>query len=199
MSTLARQGDETGRDYSLVRDNQFRAQLEAFLDRQYGHGVVSGGQVSKVSGFTLKVADETVLAAEGVEITLEADQQYTISGTPTVYLWGLVERTAADQTDPAAEDTYALDLTHNTSGTPPSALHILLAIVTTDGSGIVSINNGPDGKFIRSASPLTTGRFTIAAGETAVVEDGHQVVGAGWTVEVGGAINVNGTGRLVAI
>jgi hypothetical protein len=173
VSTLALQGASTGQPWSLTRDTQLRSLLESAFDSLFGHGVISGGEFSQTTGFSGEVANGSVFYTEGVSLTLSAARAYTVT-TPNaaeVYVWGLLQRTAATQSDPTASDTYALAVTENTTGTAPSSLYFPLAIVRTDGNGIAEIDNAPAGKFVRALPNLgyrsitLTGNTTLSAAQ----------------------------------
>jgi hypothetical protein len=178
MAVLARQGASTGQPYSLARTNQLNDQLEAGLGALATPGVVSGGLVTKTTGYSVSIASGTTFWAFGMLHTLTDAQTYTAAvASSTVYLWGKVARSAASQSSPTALDTYALTVTHNTTGTSPGTEYFPLAILTTDGSGITAIESYPAGKYVRTAhAPLRPVRTTIPAGTLQVVAAGEQVV-----------------------
>src|SRR5687767_8619757 len=126
--SLARQMAAAGNKASLTRLNQLTDQLEAGFDAIHGKGVISGGYVNRTGNFAVSVESTgTILYAYGKTLTLASDAAYSsIPDHATVYLWGKITRTAADPTVPTAEDTYALSLTHNTTGVAPSADHFQL-------------------------------------------------------------------------
>lgn len=148
---LARQATSdtaTGTPRSLTRDNQLRGQLETSLDALLGQGVVSGGVVSHTSGLSVEVAAGSVFFSRGVTLTLGAAQSYTaLVANQTAYLWGKLTRTAATVTSPTASDTYALSLSHNTTGVAPDAYSFCLASIDTSATTVLSIDNAPPGKF----------------------------------------------------
>ena len=153
MSTLARQGALTGKPYSLARDNQLRSQIEAAFTLGLGLGVVSGGRCVKTTGFSAQIAAGTVFWAEGVSLTLASAQTYTAavidrSATAPIYIYAQILRTAASQSVAANLDTYTLDITYNTTGAAPSDAHFLIATHTTDGVGILTIDDAPQGKYL---------------------------------------------------
>jgi hypothetical protein len=152
MTLLARQGAAYAGYYSLERDNQTRTQLEAASDALYGSGVVSGGVVSAVSGLTVQLATGTVLYSQGLTLTLSQAITESLTDNATNWVWALIARTAADQADKHALDTYAGDLVHTVGATAvaPSALHIPVAKVVTSGGAVSSIDNAPAGKYLRS-------------------------------------------------
>lgn len=153
--------------WSLDSDNQLRSVLETALAAVLGKGVVSGGAVTQTAAFTIEVATATVLFCKGVSLTLSAAASHSgLTPSTTNYLWGTVTRTARDRFTATALDTYALVLTHNTTGTPPSDEAIALATITTDGSGITGITEPTSGKYF-DAVPGSIG-FTIGT-ETANV------------------------------
>jgi hypothetical protein len=156
MALLPRQqtlDTSTGRPWSLPRDNALRDTLEAAFDAILPPGVVSGGTVTATTGYGVEVASGSVFWSSGVLVTLASAQAYAAATNPstTIYLWGKLTRTAGTQTDPTADDTHALTLTHNTTGTSPGAEYFPVATWATDGSGVTgSINNNPAGKFVRA-------------------------------------------------
>lgn len=166
MATLPRQGASSSQPWSLTRDSQARTELETALNALLGVGVLSGGKVTKTAAFSVEVASGTVLFAEGVSLTLSAAAAHTVAGSPTIYLWGTITRTAATQSSPTASDTYALTLSHNTTGTAPSSLHFPLATITADAGGISSIDNAPAGKYVRALPNLGRQRLTLSGGTT---------------------------------
>lgn len=148
--------------WSLDADNHLRSVLETALNSLLGKGVVSGGAVTQTAAFSVEVATGTVVFCKGVALTLGSAVPRTgLTPSSTNYLWGTITRSPRDRFTATALDTYTLDVTHNTSGTPPSDEAILLATITTDGSGITAINNGPSGKY-RDEEPAAVG-FTIGA------------------------------------
>ncbi len=196
MATLPRpasSGTATTATPSLARAYQLVTTLEEGFTRTLGYGVISGGLVTVTSGFGVRVANSSRFFAEGKVHTLSAVSDYNgiVETSTTVYLWGLITRTNGGDSLPAAEDTYTLTVSHNTSGTAPSALHFPLAVVKTDGSGVASINNGPEGKYLKVISPLWQGKTTIAATDGAVVAADEELVRAKLTVN--GVVTINGT------
>jgi uncharacterized Zn-binding protein involved in type VI secretion len=186
--TLARQA--AGGVHSTTRDSQAKTQFEDTWQSVHGAGVVSGGAVTKTSGYSLQLASGTVLEQEGVLYTLSSVASYTVPATAnTHYLYVKVVRTSAGIGNPQNEDTYALGFTTNTTGSTPAG-YFPLAIVRTDGSGIVDITD-PDGKYLRATSPIWQGKDTIAAGEGAVIAAGEQVTRWG-TMTVRGRLTVRG-------
>lgn len=169
--TLARQQTldaSTGQAWSLVRDNQFRSLLETMFLDLYGPGVVTGCRIAKASGFTVTVPSGSVFFAHGVTLTLAANQSYSGAAVAnsTVYLWARILRTQATQTDPAASDTYTLDVTHNTTGTRPGDDYFPLAVLTNGGSQVDSIDNAPNGKFLRALPNLGRLKKTLSGAAT---------------------------------
>lgn len=151
MATLVIQMAATGNDWSLTRDTQFRTQLETSFTNLHGSGVISGGYVTKTAAFAVEVASGTKLFHEGVSLTLSAAASYSSLEAGTCYLWGKINVTRANPTLPATSDTYALTLTHNTTGTAPSADHFLLATIVAGTGGIAAqsdINQHPTGKYL---------------------------------------------------
>jgi hypothetical protein len=196
-STLARQGTSTGQPYSLARANQLNDQLEAGLGALAAPGVVTGATLTKTTGYSLSIAAGTFWAF-GMLHTLAAPQAYTAAeASTTVYVWAKVARTPANQAVPTALDTYALSVTHNTTGTAPSSEHFLLGVLTTDGSGILTIENYPAGKYVRTAhAPLRPQRTTIPAGTLQVIASGEQAAIWGTLViegdlAIGGELRIN--------
>jgi hypothetical protein len=93
-------------------------------------------------------------------------------------VYGLLVRTAANQSNPADLDTYELQLSYSASATPATALHIPLAVVPLDGSGNVTGSIAdrmadPPGKYLRAGNQLGwrdisvagTGTYTLSAAE----------------------------------
>lgn len=165
MATLALQMAATGNDWSLTRDTQLRTQLETALNHIHGTGVVSGGYVTRTAAFAVEVASGTVFFTEGVTLTLSAAAAYSSLVAGTNYLWGVITVTRANPTQPTASDTYALTLTHNTTGTAPSSRHFLLAEINCRTAGMESqsdIENNPTGKYLKLPSRVTVAEETVA-------------------------------------
>lgn len=199
MSVLARQGTGTVRPWSLTRDNQVRDQLEAGLGGIAAAGVAAGGEVTRTTGFGLEIASGTTFWAYGMLHTLSVAQAYTAnSPSATVYVWGKITRTAANQANPADSDTYALTVTHNTTGVAPTSEYFPLAILTTDGSGITAINSAPPGKYVRVLqAPLRGQQDVVPSGVTGYVNQNDQV----WLfdrLEISGALVIGGRVRIDA-
>lgn len=209
MASLARPNNVAA-DYnkppSLTRTLQLVESLEVSLHSLFGAGVVSGGRITKTTGFGCRVASGSVFFAEGRLLTLSANQDYTVSGTPTVYLWGRVRRTSADQTLPTALDTFDLLLDHNTTGTAPSVTHagvegnivlasFPLAVISTTGAGINGINDVPEGKFVRLLGPLSRRKLTIATADGDVIAADEQYLAHKLTIN--GMLGVNGILKFV--
>ena len=174
----------TGNDWSLTRDTQLRTQLETSFDAIHGHGVISGGYVTRTAAFAVEVASGTVLYAEGVALTLSVAAAYSSLVPGVCYLWGVITRTAANPTLPAASDTYALTLTHNTTGSAPSTLHFLLAECNCRTAGMLAqtdIENQPTTatKYLRIPRTVTVAEATVpcAPGKTWRVECDFSAVG----------------------
>jgi hypothetical protein len=173
MATLPRQGSATGQYWSLARDSQLRDELEAAFLALHGVGIVAGGQVTKTGALEVTLEANTGFAAEG-KVHLETDALLRSGfADGTAYLYGLVTRTAADQSDQAALDTYAAALTHNDTGVAPSAQHVPLAILTITAGDITAIDNDPPGKWLRfgsqrgwrSVSAAGSGTLTLTAAQ----------------------------------
>jgi hypothetical protein len=197
MSTLARQGTSYRKPWSLERDAQLRTQLETTFGRLLGLGVVSGGLLSVVSGFTVRVPSGSVFEAEGVTLVLAANQDYTaLEASATVYVWGQILRTAADQNTATALDTYSLDVSHNLTGAAPSELHFPLGVLANGAAGTLGIrDNAPAGKFIRAVSPLWAGKTALSSSQGSHVASDEQVqVFGGYQVR--GALTVRGRFRV---
>jgi hypothetical protein len=181
LHTLPANGATTAGYFSPTRDDQLRDELEDAWDSSLGRGVVSGGGVTKTAAFSVQVASGTVIVAYGVKLTLASAQTYSsIPASNTSYLWGKVTRTPAVYTGSGATlntDSYALTLTHNTTGVEPAGPpgYVLLAVVTADGSGITSIEEWPVGKWLDSANMVQSAPDTIASGSVGVVESGRQL------------------------
>lgn len=177
MATLPQNGTTTGHKNSLTRHIQLITALETTANSLFGNGVVSGGDISHVSGYTVQIATASVLSGEGYLHTLSATQNYTAAeASTTVYVWGVITRTAADYTSGVAVDTYALTLSHNLTGARPSAAHFPLAILTTDGSGVTAIDNAPAGKYQRLLAGTGGVRDTVGLHETCLVPGRHQLI-----------------------
>jgi hypothetical protein len=156
-NSLPIQGASTQMPYSLVRDTQRASMLEWTWEALCGHGVFYGGRVTATTGFSLQVASGTIFHAAGVLLTLSAAATFTASGANrTLYLWGDVVRTAANQNNPGDSDTYALVLSQNETGDAPNPLSIPLAILTTGGAGITTIDNDPAGKYLTCCRTVVT-------------------------------------------
>lgn len=184
MATLALQMAATGNDWSLTRDTQLRTQLETALSHIHGSGVVSGGYVSRTAAFAVEVANGTVFFTEGVTLTLSAAAAYSSLVAGTNYLWGVITVTRANPTLPAASDTYALTLTHNTTGTAPSSRHFLLAEINCRTAGMDAqsdIENQPTTatKYIRIPRVVTVASASApcGGGKTWLVECDFSAVG----------------------
>lgn len=190
MATLPRQYTPYA---SVARDTQLRTVLETSDRDTFGVGFISGGLVSKVSGYGVKLASGTVLRVEGVTATLAADLNFTMPhAAATEYLWATITRTQATgaSSDVTSLDTYAVALTSTTANTAPSAQHALAAIITEDGSGVVSINSAPAGKVLKVARKLATSKLTIAAGEVANIPADEQLVVS--TLTILGELQIDG-------
>jgi hypothetical protein len=191
---LARQGAATARPYSLARDNQLRTLLEE-AHRYQGNGIVSGGAVTQTAAFTVELATATVVLVNGAPYTLTAAVSRSgLDPSTTNYVWGVLTRTAADQTLAANLDTYAFALSHNTTGSRPSTDHIPIAVVTTDGSGITAVREPAD-KYTRLT--WLGSRNTVEAWEELRVPAGHTQVVYG-TFTIYGDLTIDGTLRIEA-
>lgn len=194
MSTLPRQQAPRA---SLNRDTQLRDVLETADLDTFGAGIISGGIVTKTAGYGVKLASGTKIRVEGVTATLAADLNFTMPHSAALeYLWATITRTPAvnPTTSLTTLDTYTVDLTSNTTGTAPSAQHVLVAIVNEDGTGVTSIDSAPDGKFLRAAQQLVSQRLTVPAGEAVNIPAGYGVVLPKITVL--GTLRINGTLRI---
>jgi hypothetical protein len=198
MATLPRNGSTTGHKNSLTRHLQLITALETHHNSRLGNGVVSGGDFSIVSGYTGQIATGTVLSCEGYLHTLTATQNYTAAeASTTVYIWGIVTRTAADYTSGVAVDTYTLTITHNLTGASPGTGYFPLSVWTTDGSGITAIAD-PGDKYVRLLGGMGTVRTRIGTAESALVPADHQVIiYEGFSVEGSGALTVGGLIRVI--
>jgi hypothetical protein len=175
MAVLPLQGAATGKPWSLTRDTQLRTLLEGALQEVLSPGVISGGAVTATTGYSVEVASGSVFHLKGVLLTLSVAQAYTAAvASSTVYLWAKITRTAADQTQPTASDTYALTVTHNTTGVSPGAEYFCLAILATDAAGITSVNSDPPGKYARPTTMLGLHAITLTAGSTTLTADQYQ-------------------------
>lgn len=184
--------------WSVVRDNQLREVLETADVETWGVGVVSGGLVEHVSGFTVRVPTGSIFRSEGKTLELTANADYNpMVASDTVYIWGKVTRTAADPGDAEDLDEWALVVSHNLTGTPASALHFLLAIVETDGSAVTAINNVPAGKFFAPTNRERLHKTTIPAGEGAHLASDEQLLIFD-TLTVAGVLGVAGQLRIIA-
>lgn len=188
---LPRQGAATARPYSLARDNQLRTLIEEGA-RYLGNGVVSGGAVTQTAAFTVELETGTVVLVNGVPYTLTAAASRSgLDASATNYVWGVLTRTAADQTLAAALDTYTFALSHNTTGARPSTDHIPIAVVTTDGSGVTAIRDPAD-KYTRAS--LLGDQMTVEAWESLRIPAGHTKTVYG-TFVVNGTLVMDGTVR----
>jgi len=176
-ATLPLQGASYQEYYSLARDTHLRTVLEDGFNALHGRGVLAKGRISKTAAYAIEVETATQFFAEGKRLTLGAAAAYTATeGAGLVYVWGKIARTAAAQATLAALDTYALAITHTLVNTAPSEDHFPLAILTLDGSGIVSWDDEPPGKRVRAlAAPLVLQRDYIAAAEVQEIPAGQQV------------------------
>lgn len=180
---------------SLARSLQLGTVLEDAFTQLMGYGVISGGLVSATTGFGVQVASGTKFFCEGKVLTLSAAQAYNsiVEVSSTVYLWAKVLRANGGDATPTAEDSYSLAVTHNTTGTAPAssdAPYFLLAVIKTGTASILSINNVPDGKYLRSTDPLTQGKRTVAASDGAVVQADEEIVRS--KVTINGVVGFNG-------
>lgn len=164
LASQAPDSDGYGNPPSLKRDIQALAQLEDSLTALVGRGVVSGGVVTSPAAFTARVPAGTVFFADGVLLTLAADQDRSgLDPSATVHLWGKITVTRASPANPNDPDTYALTLTHNTTGSSPGTGYFRIAVLTTGGAGVTAIDNQPAGKFIAGLPPAK-GTATAVAG-----------------------------------
>lgn len=178
--------------WSIFADNQLRDTLETGLAAALGVGVLAKGRVSKTAALAVEVETGTILFCEGVAVTLGSAAGYSgLTAGTTNYLWGLVTRTARDRNTITALDTWALVLSHNTTGTPPSALHIPLATLSIPVSSITGIDDAPAGKYLRGIGAAGQVRHTVAAGEVLAVDSTYQASAVG-TVTVRGKLAVRG-------
>jgi hypothetical protein len=179
--TLPENGATTAGYFSPTRDDYLRETLENYADSALGRGVVSGGAVTKTAAFTVQLASGTVLAARGVTYTLtSAISRSGLNASATNYVFARIARTVPTYTGSGATlnlPTYSAELTHNTTGaTPAGNGWILVAVVTTDASGITSIEEWPAGKMLDSVNMVQSAPDTIAVGSVGVVESGRQLV-----------------------
>lgn len=159
MATFPRQVTTPSTTYyhSTTRDNQFRTALESACQALgLAAGIVSGGAVTKTAAFTVSLAISTKIVCEGYVHTLAAAVAY-VAAVPsnTVYVFATVTRTAGGAATPTVADSYALTVTHNTTGASPGALYTPIAVLTTNASEITAITE-PAGKYAR---PLSVGMF----------------------------------------
>ena len=193
-STLPRQHTnvQTGL-WSIVRDNQLRSLIEDALASLHGAGVVSGGKVTKTTGYSAEVAAGTVFFQEGVYLTLAAAQAYTAAvASDEVFIYGQITRTPANPSLPAAADAFALTITHNLTGITP-ADYFPLSVWLTDGSGILTIRD-PEGKYLKHTSDLWQGKTEIAAANGAVIASDEQFVAS--KLKASGPVRINGRLRI---
>jgi len=169
---LPLQGAAQGKYWSLPRDTQLRTVLETMFEALFGHGVVTGGAVTKAGDTLAEIAAGTVLFVGGVTYTLAEAVTAAVLGTPgtSVYLWADIARTPASQDNPLAEDAYTLATQVTASAVAPGASYTPMAIISLDGSGhIESIDFNPAGKY------LTLDRFGVAVDtKKARVDEGDQ-------------------------
>jgi hypothetical protein len=162
--------------WSIFSDNQLRDTLETGLAAALGTGVLSKGRVTKTAALAVELETGTVLFCEGVALTLSVAAAYSgLTAGQTNYLWGLVTRTARDRNTLTALDTWALVLSHNTTGVAPTALSIPLAVISIPASAITGIDDAPAGKYLPVASRLGATKDTVALGDVAAIDSGYQV------------------------
>ena len=188
-TTLPRPGSTTA-DYdaklSLTRTLQMIGALEDGLASVLGSGVVSGGRVTHTTGYTIFIASGTVFFCGGYLLTLGSAQTYSAaSASATVYVFAAITRTAANKANPTDLDTYALTVTHNTTGTSPGATYFPMAVLKTDGAGVLSIMDAPDGKKLKIKSMFVTGANSLASTES-------ECIGTNETRLVKGPITISG-------
>jgi hypothetical protein len=194
------QGAATGKPWSLVRDSQFREELEAALHSAVGAGVVSGGAVAKTAAMTVELAAGTVIFNRGVLYTVPTAVSSTIlNASATVQLWGKITRAAANQDNPGDEDTYTFPLstTVETTPTPPSADHVHLATIVTDsGPDITSVDDNPPGKYVRAGSAALVGNLDTIPVWMTTIQTGLTEIWGG-TLTIKGVLEVHGQIRVV--
>lgn len=154
--------------FSIAADNLLRTKLEEAFAAAVGKGVIAGGAVTQTAAFAVEVATATILFCEGVSVTLAAAAGYSgLTPSTTNYLWATITRTARDRSIATAVDTWALVLSHNTTGTAPSATAIPLATIVCDGAGITSISDPATGKYL-DGNPATA-EITVGTETTDVI------------------------------
>lgn len=224
MATLPRQVTSPATTYyhSTTRDNQLRTALESACQALgLASGIVSGGAVTKTAVFTVSLAISTKIICEGYVHTLAVAVEYTAAvPSDTVYVYATVTRTAAGAANPTVADTYALTITHNTTGISPGALYTPIAILTTDANEITAITE-PALKYARPLSiavfdpgRCATGHIRLAAlpndADTCTVtvagvatvyefESGGGVGGGNIAVTIGGTAAITATNLKNAI
>lgn len=175
--------------FSIAADNQLRDVLGAGLAAALGTGVLAKGRVTKTAALAVEVETATVFFTEGVALTLGAAAAYSgLTAGQTNYLWGLLTRTARDRSIATAVDTWALVLSHNTTGVAPSALSIPLATISIPSASITRIDDVPAGKYLQRGGQI---RETVPSGEVVAVESGYQVNARG-VITVRGQLSVRG-------
>jgi hypothetical protein len=152
MTTLARQGSSYAKPYSLDRDSQTRTQLEAALDAALGRGFTRGGHVTKTAALAIEIDADFAVFSEGVVFERLTAQAYSGFGNGTVYVWGWLKRTAANQSNRGDLDTYTLDLTHRTNDPTQPPDHNIPVIVLTVAAGDITALTEPAGKYLHRGS-----------------------------------------------
>jgi len=201
MPLRADYGNPPSLDRAIDLVERISAGQEAFV----GDGALPGGCIlTIVSGYTARVPSGAKFWSEGQYLSLAANQDYTaaVAGS-TVHLWARITVTRAAKTDPTAEDVYALDITHNTTGIAPAdaasgGSYFALAILTTDGVGITAIAE-PVAKYVRSAiGPFGAMRDYIHTSETTVTIPAYHQLALYDSVTVDGSLMVEGVLRVLA-
>lgn len=176
---------DTDAKLSLARAIQPLSQLEDSLTALFGRGVVSGGVVTSPAAFTARVPSGTVFFSDGYLLTLAADQDRSgLTASATNSLWGKITVTRANPANPDDADTYALTLTHNTTGSSPGAGYFLIAVLTTDGAGVTAIDNQPAGRWVRPIAPAK-GTATATAGAATLNQPAGVVTSESLTTAAG--------------
>lgn len=198
LAAPASDSDQTTAKVSLYRALQPLTQLEDYLRALHGNGVVSGGLMTHVSGFSVRFPIGSVVAQDGVLYTLAGNADTVLSpGVSPVYTYGKVTKTAAAGANPNDADTYAFSTTQNTTGATPAG-YFPTGVWPIDGSGVSGApDNAPAEKYVAATQPFRTQPDTIAAGEVAVVETGRQLYLLG-PVANNGTLIVNGRLRVDA-
>jgi hypothetical protein len=104
----------------------------------------------------IQIAAGYTVFTEGVSLDRATAHPYSGFGNGTVYVWGLLTRTAADQNNRTLLDTLAFVLSHVTgSGVPPSPRHIPVTVLTVAGGDITALTE-PAGKYLLRPEPPTS-------------------------------------------